>query len=947
MVYKIKNTFLSAKQSLITNNNIEQVIHETLAIYDKGEDISNSPWIQSKEGLHHQNVYQAKDKDAALQKRQQEIISLYHSIKENGYNGSPILAWFDNDGFIHLYDGFTRIAIMSYLNMVDYVNVETNWRGVDGSIGKDFPLVETLMNESPAGAMLYQPVDDYRLQGWKVDRLDSSERLKYITENLVGKTVLDIGCSEGYFSRELAKAGYKVIAIDKSKGLVAAARYLSIINSLDINYQVGEWEAALKQNSSFDNILFLSVLHNDMKKVGVEKGLEKLQSFRGKAKMIFFEVPNNENEKQWMKEGFPQFDFHVSANILEQSMTMKVIDKWDGLRSIFLMSRDGHKKVSNKPKWDVDKWLKARGAHYKAIFDALKSQKFCNIMEIGTWNGDNAIGMIKTAALKVPESKIHYYGFDLFEDKRPELVDEEFSFARAPLIVNVEAKLKKSTKAKISLFKGNTRKVLHDVIDKLPMMDFIYVDGGHTIETIRNDWEYASKLIKKNTVVFFDDYCDEMPFIGAKFLVSELDKVKYTAQVMPEADYYPRAFGRFKSQLLKVQLKQVGQPAVIVSRPTHLRLHILGVPHTKTNKEHFICPFTELVYGMCQMMTELGHEVYHYGAEGSDVPCTENIEVLSDATQREAYGDFDWRKHYWNYHGNDLAYTTFAENAIKEINKRKAPRDMLLTVSGKHHKGIADAVDLMTVEYAIGYEGVFSKYKVFSSYAWMHYIYGLLGSKIDPKKLQNGSVNGQWYDAVIPHYFDPNDFEFREKKEDYFLYLGRLIPRKGPHIAAQTCERIGAKLIVAGQGDPKSCDLDKPYVEYVGTVGVKERSELMGKAKALFAPTIYIEPFGMTVVEALLCGTPVISTDWGSFPEIVKHGEVGFRCRTMDDFVWAAKNIDNIKPADCRKYAEDNYSLARVSKMYQEYYFKLQDLFGEGWYSEHPERKDLNWIRRY
>ena len=916
-------------------------------MHDRGEDLTNSPWIQSEEGLHHKDVYLAKNKKAALQKRQQDVISLYRSIKENGYNGSPILAWFDKDGFIHLYDGFTRVSIMSYLGMVDYVDVETNWNGIDGSIGRDFPLVETLMKESPSGTMLYQPVDDYRLKGWKLDRPDSPKRLEYIKKNLVGKTVFDVGCSEGYFSRELAKAGYKVTAVDKSKGLVAAARYLSIINSLDINYQVSEWEDALKQDGSFDNILFLSVLHNDMKKIGAEKGLEKLQSFRGKAKRVFFEVPNNYGERQWMKPGFPQFDFHASTDVLEQNMGMFVEDKWNGLRSIFLMGTDKHKQIFSKPIWDIDKWLKARGIHYKALFDTLKSQKSYNIMEIGAWNGDSAIGMIKTAALKVPESKIHYYGFDLFEEATPQLLAEEFSPRYSLSATDIGAKIEQQTKAEVSLFKGNTKKTLPSVINKLPKMDLIYIDGGHAIETIRNDWGYASKLMKRNTVVFLDDYCDEMPFIGAKFIVAELDKSKYTAQVMPEVDYYPRAFGRFKSQLLRVQLKQAIQPVVTASRPTHLRLHILGVPHTKTNKEHFLCPFTELVYGMCQMMTELGHEVYHYGAEGSDVPCTEDIVVLSDAVQRETYGDFDWRKHYWNYHGGDLAYTTFAKNAIEEINKRKEPRDMLLTVSGKHHKGIADATDLMTVEYAVGYEGVFSKYKVFSSYAWMHYIYGLLGSKIDPKKLQNGSVNGQWYDAVIPHYFDPKDFEYREKKEDYFLYIGRLIPRKGPHIAAQVCERIGAKLVVAGQGDPKSCDLDKPYVEYVGTVGVKERSELMSKAKAVFTPTIYIEPFNMVTIEAMLCGTPVISTDWGSFPEIIKHGEVGYRCRTMDDFIWAAKNIDNIKPAECRKYAEDNYSMSRVSKMYVEYFNKLQDLFSEGWYAERSNRVNLDWLRRY
>jgi len=943
-MYSIRSSLLSADQSLMTSNPIEKLIHQTLSMYDQGEDVSNSPWIQSGEGLHHKDVYYADNKEQALLARQQAIISLYQSIKDQGYTGSTILAWFDDDGFAHLYDGFTRISIMNYLGLDQCVNVEVSWTGLDGSVGKDFPLVETLLNESPDGKRLYQPVDDQRVAGWKVDRADSLQRLKYIKENIIGETVLDIGCSEGYFSRELAKAGFRITAVDKSKGLVAAARYLSAINGLDISYQVSEWKEAIDNSQQVDNVLFLSVLHNDMKNIGVEEGLKKLQAFRGKAKRVFFEVPNNTGEAQWMKDGFPKFDFHVSGDILEKSMEMSIEQRWPGVRSIFLMGSDGH-KVS-EPEWNVDNWLKARGVHYGPLFEILKSRKFHNIMEIGTWNGSSAVGMIKTAALRVPEDQIHYYGFDLFEEATPELLAEEFSPRYALLIKDTEAKIKQQTKAEVSLFKGDTKKTLPAVIDRLPKMDFIYVDGGHTVETIRNDWGYVSKLMKPDTVVVFDDYCDEMSFIGPKFLIGELDKSKYTVQVTPEADYYPRAFGRFKSQLLVVQMK-LSKPVTIARKTDHLRLHILGVPHTKTNKDHFICPFTELAYGMCQMMTKLGHEVYHYGAEGSDVPCTEDIEVLSDSVQREAYGDFDWKKHYWNYHGGDLAYTTFAKNAIEEINRRKDSRDLLLTVSGKHHKGIADAVGLTTIEYAIGYEGVFSSHRVFASYAWMHYIYGLFGSKIDPKKLQNGSINGQWYDAVIPHYFNPDDFEFREKKEDYFLYIGRLIPRKAPHIAAQTCERLGAKLVVAGQGDLKSCDLDKPYVEYVGTVGVEERSELMGKAKAVFVPTMYIEPFGMTVVEALMCGTPVITTDWGAFTETVRHGEVGYRCRTMDDFVWAAENIGGIKPADCRKYAEGNYSLDRVSKMYAEYFSKIQDLHGGGWYQEHPERKELDWLRKY
>jgi len=366
------------------------------------------------------------------------------------------------------------------------------------------------------------------------------------------------------------------------------------------------------------------------------------------------------------------------------------------------------------------------------------------------------------------------------------------------------------------------------------------------------------------------------------------------------------------------------------------RFHIMGIPYTKTRKDYIMCPFTQLTYNMCKMMMSLGYEVYHYGAEGSDVPCTEQVDVVSDELQHEVYGDYDWRHNYWKFKRDDKVFTTFANNAIQQINLRKQPQDILLTVNGHTDKRIADSVGLMTVEYAVGYEGVFSQYKVFASYSWMMYIYGKLGIK-----------DGNWYDAVIPHYFDPDNFEFKEKKDDYFVYLGRLVPRKGPHIAAQVCEKIGAKLIVSGQGDLASCDLNKPFVERVDCGSLKSRSDLLGGARAVFTPTVYIEPFNMVTVEALMCGTPVISTDWGSFPEIVRHGEVGYRCRTFDDFIWAAENIGNIKPKDCREYAVNNYSLSRVSKMYEEYFLKLQDLYGKGWYAEHPEKENLDWLRRY
>jgi len=357
------------------------------------------------------------------------------------------------------------------------------------------------------------------------------------------------------------------------------------------------------------------------------------------------------------------------------------------------------------------------------------------------------------------------------------------------------------------------------------------------------------------------------------------------------------------------------------------------------------------------MLKGLGHEVYHYGTEGSELDCTEHIDVLSQATQKECYKDWDSRKQLWIHNGNDLAYKTFRKNAIQEIKKRVQPKDMLLISNGSWMAEVSNAFPSMqAIEPIVGYIGYYSKYKVFPSYAWMHHMAGRRceARAVSEKTKAENFASGAWYDAVIPHFFDPDDFTFQEKKGDHYVYIGRLIKRKGVHIVVDITKRLGAKLVVAGQPlypDNKQCLKDlgllQPHVEYVGTVDLQGRNELLKNARAVITPSLYFEPFGLVVVESLLCGTPVITTDWGSFPEIVKQGEVGYRCKTMDDFLWAARNIDKIDPKRCREYAIANYSMDRIAKSYQDYFTKIQDLYKNGWYQEHPERKDLDWNRRY
>ena len=248
---------------------------------------------------------------------------------------------------------------------------------------------------------------------------------------------------------------------------------------------------------------------------------------------------------------------------------------------------------------------------------------------------------------------------------------------------------------------------------------------------------------------------------------------------------------------------------------------------------------------------------------------------------------------------------------------------------------------MLTIEPGIGYTGVFSEHRVFESYAWMHYIYGLL--RID---------DGVWYDAVIPNYFDINDFPFQPNKQDYLLYFGRIIGRKGVQVASDIAKATGNRLYIVGQGalenNNEGIHLSKEkHIVYHPAVGPAQRAELLGNAKAVLMPTYYLEPFGGVNVEAQLCGTPVITTDWGAFPETVLHGVTGYRCRVFEEFCWAVNNIGRLKPKSCRTWAEKNYSMERVGKMYEEYFQRVSQLYNNGWYEPKKDRTQLDWLEHY
>ena len=340
MSYKISNTLLSLGQR-------EKMFMDTLDMLMKGENMNKSPiaeWGREalKAGRWWYGCEKASNKEHCIKQRLNKFIDLYHSIDEKGYNGSPLSIFFDGNGQVHLYDGFHRLAIMKYLNMKVKVNCVITTHDPNPARKGDFPLVKTIIKLNK-GKNLYQPCDDPRLKDFRVWRNDSFDRLNYILKHKAGKSVLDIGCAEGYFSRELAKKNCVVTALDTDKRRMAVTRYLATINSLRLRYHVVSWQDYLKNLKGgvrFDNILFLSVFHHDMLKMKPARAFTSLQLFRGRAKRLFIESPLKSSEIKWLdakKQKMWNFSEESFKNKLEENTGMKVKDTWYGIRPLFLL----------------------------------------------------------------------------------------------------------------------------------------------------------------------------------------------------------------------------------------------------------------------------------------------------------------------------------------------------------------------------------------------------------------------------------------------------------------------------------------------------------------------------------------------------------------------------------------------------------------------------------
>lgn len=330
-------------------------------------------------------------------------------------------------------------------------------------------------------------------------------------------------------------------------------------------------------------------------------------------------------------------------------------------------------------------------------------------------------------------------------------------------------------------------------------------------------------------------------------------------------------------------------------------IHMIGLPHTDTTHDFCWCAYTERLRKLGALLH--GDMILYAGTE-NEADCQEFVTVAGAADRQRWFGgEWDTNRVFDGFDPDAEWWREMNRSAIRQIAKRIQPGDQIGIIAGRCQAQIADAFAGVTIlEPAVGYVGVLPhSHRAFESRAHQHYVQGW-----------HQDDQGRPLDTVIPNSFDPDDFTIGVEPDDYLLYLGRMIPRKGLAVVAELAKHH--RVITAGQGFERV-----EGAAHLGLVRGAERAELLAGARAVIVATEYLEPFGGVAVEAMMSGAPVLTTDFGAFPETVDDGVTGFRCSTLADFVKAAENVEELDRAEIARRARSRFSIEAVAPMYDEW----------------------------
>lgn len=193
--------------------------------------------------------------------------------------------------------------------------------------------------------------------------------------------------------------------------------------------------------------------------------------------------------------------------------------------------------------------------------------------------------------------------------------------------------------------------------------------------------------------------------------------------------------------------------------------------------------------------------------------------------------------------------------------------------------------------------------------------------------LASGHFVGVVYNAI-----DVHSFPYDERKDDYLLFLSRISVDKMPHLAVEVARRTGQRLVIAGKVDRVDEHyfntvlaplIDGKQIQFMGEADARLKRELYAKARCLVLPLCWEEPFGLVMIEAMACGTPVVSFARGSAPEVIVDGETGYVVRDADEMVDAVRRADRIDPRRCRRHVEENFDVPLMANRYLQAYQRI------------------------
>jgi len=252
--------------------------------------------------------------------------------------------------------------------------------------------------------------------------------------------------------------------------------------------------------------------------------------------------------------------------------------------------------------------------------------------------------------------------------------------------------------------------------------------------------------------------------------------------------------------------------------------------------------------------------------------------------------------------------------------------------------GKYDIIHIHPVDRALPFGLAFKKVPVVYTlhdpvYPWRAEIFRIFQSKnqyyISLSNAQRKPAPDLNWVGTIYNGLDLKKFPFSEKPEDHCLFLGRLLPTKGVKEAIAVCKIARERLIIAGtpnEGEYWEKEI-KPHlskdIQYVGNIPYEETYKYYGQAKVTLCPIQWEEPFGLTFIESMACGTPVIAFNRGSAKEVIKDGKTGFVVKNISEMVKAIRKIDQINRRECRAWVEENFTMEKMVNDYEKIFYKI------------------------